>query len=215
MSTASEKGMTFLTAVITLLTFALVLSPSGPIGSRISGWRTARDAAKQVRGSWPAMDSIAQRIHGRERAISIFEFSDYECPYCRANHEAIEEWAAGRPDRGVGLVHMPLSFHPAAEGAARAALCADEADKGPAMHRLLITSEGWRSDTNWIALAEAVGVTNLSQFKDCLQSGRITDRLARGAELAARLGINGTPAFVSVTRRANGQQSVKQLEGLN
>lgn len=214
MSTASEKGVTVLTVTIALATLVLVLSPSGPIGSRIAGWRASRAAAQAVGASWATMDSLAQRLNGRTGRISIFEFSDYECPYCRANHASIEEWAAKHPDHEMGLLHMPLSIHPAAEGAARAALCAGEAAKGPEMHQLLMTSESWRSDTNWSALARSVEVSDLPRFEACLHSGRITDRLARTAALAASLGITGTPSFVSASGRAVGQQSVEQLEGL-
>lgn len=214
MSTAGEKGMTALTVVMSIVTIVLLASPSGPLGSRVAAWQKVRADKRQAALSWSAMDSVAQRSHPGSGRVSVFEFADYECPYCRVGHLATEAWEAKHPEAQIGFIHFPLRIHAAAEGAARSALCADEAQKGPAMHRLLMTTDAWRADTNWYGLAAQAGVLDLDRFRVCLHSERITTRLARSAQLATTLGVNGTPTFVSLSSRAFGAQSVEELEKL-
>src|SRR5690606_24468643 len=55
----------------------------------------------------------------------VVGFLDYECPFCQSSHRLVERFIRGSPDKAVTIRHFPLRSHPAAELAARAAICAE------------------------------------------------------------------------------------------
>lgn len=67
--------------------------------------------------------------------VTIVEFSDFECPFCRLAHPLIEGAIHKAGDQKIHFVRktMPLASHPHARGASQAYLCAEAAGKGPAM----------------------------------------------------------------------------------
>ena len=214
MSDKADKLIAVSTFGFLVLAVALMLSPTGLVGSRVSKWWKARAAAESVRRSWPGLDSVAQRPHGGTDSLRLIEFADYECPYCRASEAAVSAWSAKHPAEVIALVHLPLPIHPGAEGAARAAICAADVGKGPEMHQLLMTTTAWQGDTNWRAVGQSVGIGDLDRFTGCLHSQRTSERLKRSAQLASTLGVSGTPTFVSQDGRAVGEQTVEALEAL-
>jgi protein-disulfide isomerase len=82
------------------------------------------------------------------------------------------------------------------------------------MHSELMTSESWRIDTNWVALAVKVEISDTTRFSECLHADRTNDRLARSIALGRELGVNGTPTFVARKHRAVGQQTLESLATL-
>lgn len=214
MADRGDRVITVVTFGLITLTVVLLLSPTGAVGTRIASWRKARAERQAVRRSWASLDSIAQRAHGPGDSLRLVEFSDYECPFCRASEAAVTAWSAEHHGWEIGLVHLPLPIHPGAEGAARAAICADIAGKGPEMHQALMSTQEWQSDTNWRDLAASINVADLSAFDSCLRSQEVTARLKRGAELAAALGGTATPTFVTPNGRAIGQQDPSALDAL-
>lgn len=104
--------------------------------------------------------------------MTIIEFGDYQCPYCRASEAHLE---AIRREYGndVSLVyrHFPLSGHGSAYSAARAAECAGKQDRFWEFHELLYSTTGWIEDTSeggLAGLAEQTGVVSVEQFTRCL-----------------------------------------------
>lgn len=55
--------------------------------------------------------------------ITIFEYSDYECPYCASVHSTLQQVVDTNEDVKWVYRHLPLSFHEQAKPAAIAALC--------------------------------------------------------------------------------------------
>ncbi len=55
--------------------------------------------------------------------ITIFEYSDFECPFCARVHPELEKVVAEFPNVKWVYRHLPLDFHPQAEPAARASIC--------------------------------------------------------------------------------------------
>lgn len=64
------------------------------------------------------------------------------------------------------------------------------------MHDRLFRTEVWIVDTNWTREAAASGVRDTLDFQKCLKSERAAARLEEDLQLAARLNIAGTPAFL-------------------
>jgi uncharacterized membrane protein/predicted DsbA family dithiol-disulfide isomerase len=74
-------------------------------------------------------------------AVTVVDFVDFECPFCRMTHAELEPLLEAHKDR-VRLVRrqVPLHIHPHALDAARAACCGERLGRGDAMANALFTA---------------------------------------------------------------------------
>ncbi|WP_423924485.1 DsbA family protein [Candidatus Palauibacter sp.] len=195
-----------------LLLAIIAFRPAGVLGSRLRAWNAERQVLARHRAEWEEAASGRRSTLGSGGAPVIFEFSDYQCPFCRASHQTVSGWAtAGRAT--VVLVHVPLSDR--SREAARAAICAEAGGAFARMHDFLMTNEDWQAaEVDWEAAAEAAGVPAGTRFARCLESSATDERLARDSALAVRWLVTGTPTFASDHARIVGQASQADLENL-
>jgi protein-disulfide isomerase len=190
-------------AVIAAAAF-LLLRPTGPVGARVAEWNRGRALKAFIDDHWATIQ-IGSRLDTMSAPIEIVEFSDYECAFCRRQHLSLMAIINDRQLGGIAFRHLPLpSLHARADGAARSAICAEAQGHFLAMHNQLMKSEAWMVDSNWVREAEAAGVPNLAAFGKCRSSPETTARIAADAEMAAKLGIRGTPSFIAKGTRYPG-----------
>jgi protein-disulfide isomerase len=135
-------------------------------------------------------------VAGQRGTVELVEFADYQCPYCRLVNDSVEALALRNGFRVV-FRHFPIAaLHPAAEGAARSAICAEPQGKFIEMHRYLMTREEWQTDTAWAAIASAVGVPDVQSFLTCRHSPGTDAQLREDRKFVQALRLTGTPAFV-------------------
>ena len=133
----------------------------------------------------------------QDAPITIVEFTDYECPFCRKWHaEVFPKLMEAYPDQ-VRLVYrdFPLtSIHVNAQPAAEAANCANE--QGAFWD---FTDKLYRMEQGLSAQAYEVYASQLDldaqAFKDCLESGRYKEEIQSDFDFAANLGVRSTPTF--------------------
>ncbi len=145
-------------------------------------------------------------------AVTIVEFSDFQCTYCRAVHSTIEKVLKDF-SADVRLVYRqyPLSeLHPFAEKAAEASLCADEQNKFWQMHDLLFAEQGSLGVTDLKAKAARLGL-NAAAFDACLDSGRYTGKIRQDMFDGARAGVAGTPALFINGRFLSGARPYDEI----
>ena len=129
--------------------------------------------------------------------ITIIEFSDYECPYCKKWH--LEVWPRlqeAYPDQ-IRLVYrdFPLAqIHPNATPAAAAANCAGEQDSFWEYNELLYTTNQSLGAGIFDAIAQELKL-DMGSFNECLESGRYNEEINADFEYAANLGVSSTPTF--------------------
>lgn len=142
---------------------------------------------------------------GPENApVTIVEFSDYECPYCRKWHNEVWPQLQAQYGNKIRLIYrdMPmLGGHPNAAPAAEAANCANEQNKFWEYHDLLFNGGGL-SDTLYLQYATALKL-DTKQFQDCLTSHKYQSEVGKDYQVARGLGVTGTPTFF-----INGEQVV-------
>jgi len=137
-------------------------------------------------------------VYGPDEApITIIEFSDFECPYCRRWH--LEVWPQIEATYGdqVRQVYrdFPLtSIHPNATPAAAAANCAGEQDSYWEFNQLLFSMELGLDKNAYEQYATDLGL-DMDTFNECLDSGRQNDEINSDYEYAANLGVRSTPTF--------------------
>lgn len=209
-----ERSLVGLNVLAFALVLFVVLRQGGALRGFINEWQEARSLRRVLAATWPAMSARQARLDTGQAGVLLIEFSDYQCPYCKAVVGALDSLTTQRPEVGVVYVHFPLPAHASAAGAARAAICAEGEGRFRQMHDRLFHTTQWQSDTNWMREASAAGVRHLARFSSCLQSEATSNRLNGDIELGKRLGVTGTPTFVSRTTRSTGVQSWHQLSDM-
>jgi protein-disulfide isomerase len=128
-----------------------------------------------------------------EGDVTVVEFFDYQCQYCRRVVPSLQALLAEDQDLKVVFKEFPI-LGEASVTAARAALAAREQDRYLPFHFALMGARDLSLDSI-LALAESVGLDSERLASD-MQSPAIETRLQANLELARELGIEGTPAFV-------------------
>ncbi|MBF0131420.1 MAG: thioredoxin domain-containing protein [Magnetococcales bacterium] len=127
--------------------------------------------------------------------VTIIEFSDFECPYCRKAQAVLGKLKETYGDKlRFVFRHYPLPFHKLAPKASEAAMCANEQSKFWDFHDALFAdSQSLAVD----ALKELATKLKLdtAKFDECLTSGRHASRIASDSAEGQQLGITGTPTF--------------------
>lgn len=155
-----------------------------------------------ARSGPPEKISIAQRpSRGNELAhVVVVEFSDYQCPYCalffRQTLPQLDQDYIRTGKIKYVFNNVPLDqIHPAAFKAAEAAECARDQGKFWEMHDKIFANQKTLSLGDLNLHASAIGL-ELTQFSQCLSSGKNTAVVKAGLAQAAEVGVDGTPTFV-------------------
>lgn len=153
---------------------------------------------------------------GRDDApITVVEFGDYQCPFCRKFHsDTFAKLKKNYIDAGkVRFVSrdLPLDFHPNASGAAIAARCAGEQHKFWEMRDALLDNHADLSSSGLLKNAKQINL-DMSAFGSCLNDRKYISDIQKDVADAGRIGIGGTPSFV-VGRTAKDQITGVRIAG--
>ncbi|AKF06338.1 DsbA family protein [Sandaracinus amylolyticus] len=133
--------------------------------------------------------------------VTIVEFSDFECPYCGRAHPLLAELL--RDFEGqvkVVFRNYPLSGHPRAMPAARAAVAAGQQGKFWEMADLLFEHQRALEDEDLERYAQQLGL-DMERFHADLHSPETQAAIERDREEGRRLNVEGTPTFFVNGRR--------------
>lgn len=127
--------------------------------------------------------------------VTIFEFSDFQCPFCRRGAETLKQVMAAYPkDVKIVFLHKPLPMHSQAPLAAQASWAAGKQGKFWEMHDALFKEQDKLSEAFYEAQAKNLGL-NVEQFKKDLHSPEAVKAVKDDSALADSLGVQGTPNF--------------------
>jgi protein-disulfide isomerase len=131
---------------------------------------------------------------GPENApITIIEFSDFNCGYCRLFHtETFDALLEAYPDQ-IRFVYRDFPVVGGFE-AALAAQCAHEQGAFWSFHDLLFTGGLAHDRSAYLSYAETAGV-DIASFEQCLDDERYADEIDADAQEVISLGARGTPTF--------------------
>jgi len=157
-------------------------------------------------------DLPERHVYGRPDApVTVLEFGDLECPYCRATAPVLRE-LVDTSDGQVRLVwrHFPLfEVHPYALSAALAAEAAGAHGRFWEMHEELLRDQGRLTDQDLRAAATALGLDPEEVAGDGAQAyaPAISADYAAGIEL----GVRGTPTLFVGGTRFHGKPTLERL----
>jgi len=128
--------------------------------------------------------------------VTIIEFSDFQCPYCKRAIPIIDELVEKYPeDLRIVYRHLPLASHSRARPAAEASVCADGQGKFWEYHDTLFANNRKLSDDDLTGYASEIGL-DLDLFKQCLISPETRETVQSDMDAARTAGISATPAFL-------------------
>ena len=144
--------------------------------------------------------------------VSLVEFFDYNCPYCRRVAPTLVEIEGGDPNLRIVYKEWPI-LGPNSEFAARAALAAHQQGKYVAFHKGLMFGSGLVDEARVMTVATEVGL-DLDRLRQDMEAQEIDESIARNRALARVLRIGGTPAFVIGDRLLPGAADAKVIRTL-
>jgi protein-disulfide isomerase len=148
--------------------------------------------------------------------ITIIEFGDFECPFCKLFHDEVyPALMAAYPNqiRFVFRDYAITAVHPHAQSAAEAANCAHEQGKFWEFHDALYARQGELGAALYGELSSALGL-NQTKFVECLNLGRYANEVRKDYGDAVYLGIRGTPTFFINGRPLVGAQRLEAFQAL-
>jgi len=157
--------------------------------------------------------------------ITIVEYSDTECPFCKRFHDTMNQVIANYGDSVKWVYrHAPLdSLHRKARKEALALECAGEVGGNDGfwaytdeMFRVTPSNDGL-ADSQLFTIAETAGI-NVSKFTDCLESEKFATEVQNDLNDAQKAGLRGTPYSIMIVGDEkipiSGAQPYAQVEQL-
>jgi protein-disulfide isomerase len=157
----------------------------------------------------------ARTLGSSDAPITIVEFADFQCPYCRKATPTMREVL----NKYKGQVRLafrdfPLQeLHPYAQRAAEAARCATAQGKFWAYHDVLFSGRARLSEQDLREHAVTLNL-DMTQFDACMQDGRFKALIEEDLKAGVQAGVSGTPGFFINGVFLNGWQSLSAFESV-
>ncbi|MEM7172077.1 MAG: DsbA family protein [Pseudomonadota bacterium] len=142
--------------------------------------------------------------------VTLIEFFDYRCPYCKVVAPRVQEAVDQDPNLKVYMIEFPI-LSPQSRDGARAALAADKQGKYEDFHFALMDRPGNMSQDHIMAIAQEVGL-DTDQLAEDMESEEIAQAIDYNHQVAQRLGIGGTPALIVGDQLAPGAIELGELQ---
>ncbi len=170
-------------------------------GYAVRGWTTPPAATQSSAGSGPTRMEVSLDddpvLGPADAPVTIVEFSDYQCPYCKVWHEQVYGELLATYGSKIRFVYrdFPLDeIHPEARPAAIAATCAGAQGKYWEYHNLLFSGELGIGSEARTAYAQRLGL-DMDRFAACIADEAGGAEVDGDLQAAFELGVRGTPTF--------------------
>ena len=144
--------------------------------------------------------------------VTIIEFFDYNCGYCKKSLDAITELLRSEFDLKVSFRDYPI-LSPSSRTAAKAALAAKKQGKYFAMHSALMSMQGNLNEDKIYKAASNLEI-NISKLKEDMNNLDIEQILQENEDLARKLNIRGTPTFIINGKLYAGALELNKLKSI-
>ncbi|HEX9577096.1 MAG TPA: thioredoxin domain-containing protein, partial [Myxococcales bacterium] len=134
-------------------------------------------------------------LGGKKPKVTIVEWSDFQCPYCGRVEPTLKQVLdTYKDDVRIVWRNEPLSFHPNAMPAAKAAMAAARQGKFWQMHDLMFAHQQELSDAKYAEWAMQLGL-NFARWQTDKESPEIAAQIQKDSTYGQSVGADGTPSF--------------------
>jgi len=154
-------------------------------------------------------DPVAGNAQGD---VTVVEFFDYRCPYCKRVTDAMAELLKSDPNVRLVYKDFPI-LGPESVVAAKIALAAQRQGKYEAVHTAFMAHKGAFEEAALLELAASV-VADTTKLAADMEDPAIQGQLQANDSLAAALGITGTPGFLFGKQLVPGAVSLDDMKKL-
>jgi protein-disulfide isomerase len=145
-------------------------------------------------------------------SVTIVEFFDYQCPFCKRMAQDLAKIAAEDPDVKIIFKEFPV-FGRESTLATRAALASAKQGKYQEFHLAIMGLRGAPSENAIFRVASRLGM-DLERLRRDMQSPSIETQIQTNLQLARQVGVRGTPAFIVGDQLVPGAMSPEQMREL-
>ena len=158
------------------------------------------------------VDPMSPVVGDSDGKVTIVEFFDYNCPYCRAAGPVVNELLQKKPDVRIVYKEFP-TLAPSSRFAARAALAArhQSPELYTAFHDRLMKAKGRLDEDAVVQIAREAAV-DVDRMRADMEDPAINKRIDGNIELARAIGVTGTPTFIIGDAMLVGVKPLQQME---
>lgn len=157
-------------------------------------------------------DPNAPVLGNPEGDITLTEFFDYNCPFCKKMVGTIQQLISSDPQLRVVYREWPV-FGEGSVFAARASLASLDQGKYWPFHAALMGMKGRAVEATVIRAAREVGLDEARLRKD-MQAARIDEHIETSFALAEHMGLVGTPTFIAGDEGQFGELSLQEMRDM-
>ncbi len=184
----------------------------------------SKAAPEQEKGQEPPVDTTVWKVPvdsddpvkgGKDALVTIVEFSEFQCPFCKRVEPTIKQILdTYKDDVRIVWKDNPLGFHPRATPAANFARAAYKAKGNEGFwkaHDALFESQPKLEDADFEKIAGEIGVP-WGVAKQAIESDKYGDKFEQSQDLALDLQARGTPHFFINGIRLAGAQPFEKFK---
>ena len=186
----------------------------------IEGLQAQQQHSQQQQNDGAIAANMEQLVNSRrdpfignpDASVTVVEFFDYQCPYCKRMAQDLAKIAAEDPDVKIIFKEFPV-FGRESTLATRAALASAKQGKYAEFHLSIMGLRGAPSENALFRVASRLGM-DLDRLRRDMQSPSIETQIQTNLELARQVGVRGTPAFIVGDQLVPGAMSPEQMRQL-
>jgi protein-disulfide isomerase len=181
-------------------------------GAAPPGARPSRPARPDADREYEVELGAAPTSGPKDAAVTIVEFSDFQCPFCnRVTPTLAKIKETYGDDVRIAFKHMPLSMHPQAPQAHAASEAAHRQGRFWEMHDRIFQNQRDLSIATLESHAKAIGL-DMDQYAKDVADPSVKKRIDEDMAQAGELGVSGTPAFFINGRFLSGAQPFENFK---
>ena len=207
----------FTNLLLNVCSVAVTVAVVSVAGARISEGRrpltAGRQLSERLEGNWKLYSTRGIRVGAPNARVTVVEFSDFQCPFCRRAADDLRELRRTFPN-DVELVYRHFPLHKHSVDAAIAAECASHTGNFEALHDALFEQPDSIGVKSWIAFARDAGIRDIVGFERCRADPAVRKSVAEDSAAAIRFGVTGTPTILLNDRRFEANPGLARMRSV-
>jgi len=191
-----QKDRTLNVAIVVVAICALTMTSMAAYRSFRPPRPVEPPVASEI-SNWQRFGAIGNRLGPANAEVTIVEFSDFQCSFCKTAATTLKATRAKYEGRvAVVYRHYPLErIHPLARQAAIASECAAQQSSFERYHDALFAQDSLKP-RGWVKLARHAGILDTIRFAACLKDPAAEGLVDRDVLQGAELKVTGTPTIL-------------------